>query len=499
MHLMVVPAGSLIVAAASVAPWLHERTRHVISLIGGLMSAILGVVLAWPVLIGGPTLMTPGKFLVLDQLGAGMLVLVMTVYAASTVASWCYIRRERAQRIITERQTKLYYALLHLFVFTMVAGLLANNIAVLWIALEATTLSTTLLVAFRRTTGAVEAAWKYIMLCSTGITLGLLGVLMMSFAAQTSGAVHGGEAFLLTALREHAALFAPATVRWAFVFLFIGIGTKVGLAPMHTWLPDAHSKTPSPISALLSGVLLNVAFLVLLRFKFVADAALGSPDWTNQLFLVFGVLSIAIPALILLSQRNYKRMLGYSSVEHMGIMTFAVGLGPFGMVPALMHMAGHALAKPLLFLGAGEFLDIWKSTLVTDVRDAMTRVPRTATLFLLGLLALLAVPPSALFVSEVVLVGYGMTVHPAITLLVLGLLTITCIAMVRMVIPMCYAKERASGDAVAPSQRSVERWNAVHLVLALQCVGVVVLGCWFMSGQGFAFMTAMADAIMARV
>ena len=484
-------AAFLAVTAVTGIPWRSGRIRHIVSLLGGLACAVLGVVLAWPVFSGGSARTFNGDLFVLDRFAALILLLVMAVYAGSVVASWCYVRRERANGVITVRQERLYYGLLHLFVLTMGGAVLANNIAVLWIALEATTLSTTLLVAFRRTTGSIEAAWKYIVLCSTGITLGLLGVLMMSYAAQSSGALEGDSAFLLTALREHAAAFAPATVRWAFVFLFIGIGTKVGLAPMHTWLPDAHSKTPSPISALLSGVLLNVAFFVLIRFKMVADATLGSPEWTNQLFLIFGIMTVAIPAFILLSQRNYKRMLGYSSVEHMGLMTFAVGLGPFGMVPALMHMIGHAFAKPLLFLGAGEILEVWKSTTMADVRDAMRRVPRTATLFLLGLLALLAVPPSALFVSEFFLIGFGITTHPVLTAFLLVLLTMTFIAMVRGVIPMLYA--RAADDV--PERVHRERWNPVHLVLALQLTAVVGIGCWFLTRGGFAFIVDMASAL----
>lgn len=495
MQLLLLLALIAATAVLTAVPWVRARTRAACSLIGGLASAATGMIIAWPVLAAGGARVSVDGLLVLDRFAAFTLTLIMAVYAGSTVASARYIRHERREGVITERQERLYDGLLHLFVLTMVAAALANNVAVLWIALEATTLSTTLLVAFRRTTGSIEAAWKYIVLCSTGITLGLLGVLMVSYAAQSSGVLQGGSAFLLTELHAHAAALAPATMRWAFVFLFIGIGTKVGIAPMHTWLPDAHSKTPSPISALLSGVLLNVACVVLIRFKFVTDAALGSPEWTNAMFLTFGAITIAIPAFILLSQRNYKRMLGYSSVEHMGIIAFAVGLGPFGLVPALMHMAGHAFAKPLLFLGAGEFLDRWKSTLMTDVRDAITVMPRTAAYFLLGALALLGVPPSALFMSEFLVVRYGISVHPVWTIVVLMLLTVTFIAMARSVIPMLYAK--AGSDA--PQRRSGEPWNAVHVVLALQLAAVMGLGVWFMSDGGSAFVQQLAHDVTAGV
>ncbi|MBI2483522.1 hydrogenase 4 subunit F [Candidatus Uhrbacteria bacterium] len=482
-------------AAITALPQLSDRLRNRISGFGGLLGAAAGIAVALPVLSGSSGSVWVDEWLLMDRAAAFLLVLVMIVYAAATVASGVYLQRERSSGAITERRARLYCVLLHVFVATMVAAALANNIVVLWIALEATTLSTTLLVAFRRTTGSVEAAWKYIVLCSTGITLGLLGVLMMSYAGKSTGALVGGDAFLLHALREHATGLAPAAVRWAFVFLFVGIGTKVGLAPMHSWLPDAHSKTPSPISALLSGVLLNVAFLVLLRFKVIADLAFGSATWTNGFFLGFGILSIAIPALTLLTQRNYKRMLGYSSIEHMGILAFAVGLGPFGMIPAVMHMAGHALAKPLLFLGAGEFLHRWQSTLISDVQGTMGRMPRTAALFFGGLLALLAVPPSALFVSEFMIVGYGITQHPVWTVLVLVLLTIACVAMMRIGVGMVFGKPPQDGDTEVQS----EPYQRMHAVLAVQLIGVVALGLWFTTSSGFAFAASIANDLIARV
>ncbi|MDO8425772.1 MAG: proton-conducting transporter membrane subunit [bacterium] len=480
----------VVAIVVSTLPGVSVRVRHASALAGGLVAAAIGCASALPVLVGSvPAFVAP--LIRMDRIAAFMLFLVMCVYAAAVVASFVHLRREHAEGHVTERALRMYYGLLHIFVLSMVLAMLADHIVLLWLALEATTLSTTTLVAFRRTTGSIEAAWKYIVLCSTGITLGLLGVLMMGFAGQSTGALHGSDAFLLSALQAHAAGLSPVAVQWAFVFLFIGIGTKVGFAPMHTWLPDAHSKTPSPISALLSGVLLNVAFVVLLRFKLIADLALGSSQWTERFFLVFGVLSIAVAAFVLLTQRNYKRMLGYSSIEHMGIMAFAVGLGPFGMVPAIMHMAGHAYAKPLLFLGAGEFLHVWKTTNIAGVRAAITRLPTTATLFLLGLLGLLAVPPSALFASELIMVGYGIVRHPILTALVLILLTIAFIAMMRSSIGMIL------GDASPrPEQPSAERTSIVHGVLALQLVAVFALGCWFLTPSGIAFVTRLAQDLV---
>ena len=254
---------------------------------------------------------------------------------------------------------------------------------------------------------------------------------------------------------------------------------------MHTWLPDAHSKTPSPVSAMLSGILLNVALFTVLRFKLITDTALGSSAWTGGFFLTFGLLSIALPAFILLTQENYKRLLAYSSIEHMGILSFAVGLGPAGAVAAVMHMVGHTLAKSLLFFGAGDILLRWKSTKIANIRGVMRAAPVTGILFLLGLLMLLAVPPSPLFVSELMVVAVGMSQRPALTLLFLLLLVIVCIGMMRAVFRMLFSHDPA------PVKRA-RGWNLTRAIMLIELLFLIAVGVFFMTNEGFRLAASIA-------
>ena len=293
-----------------------------------------------------------GDFWMIDRFAAMMIALIQVVWMAASLASLRYIGAEHAAGILSTLKVRIYYGLLPLFVLAMLVTVATDHLGVLWIALEATTLTTTPLVALYKKDGAIEAAWKYLLLCSLGISVSLLGLLLLAYAGVGAG-LPLDRAFSLGALRERAAALDPQVVRWAFVFLFVGIGTKVGFVPMHPWLPDAHSRTPSPISACLSGVLLNVALYALLRCKAVVDLALGQDAWTSAFFTWFGLLSILFAAFVLLHQQNYKRMLAYHSVEHMGLIAFGLGMGPVGAAGAVMHMIGHTLAKSALFLTAG--------------------------------------------------------------------------------------------------------------------------------------------------
>ncbi|HJV33111.1 MAG TPA: proton-conducting transporter membrane subunit [Patescibacteria group bacterium] len=417
--------------------------------------------------------------------------LIAFVYVAAAAVSYRYVGVERHEGALALPQVRLYFCLLHLFVLTMLAAALADNLGVLWMSLEGTTLATTMLVAMYRKDASIEAAWKYIILCSIGISLGLLGMLMFVHAAALGAGLSPEEALSLSALRAHASFFDPSLVRWAFIFVFIGLGTKVGFVPMHAWLPDAHSKTPSPISAMLSGILLNVAFAAILRFKTVADAALGGGEWTEGLFLAFGLLSAVVAALFLLQQRNYKRMLAYSSVEHMGIMAFAVGLGPVGLAAALVHTVGHTLVKPMLFFGAGEFLLAYKSTHIEDVREARRRLPITSTLFLFGLLLILAVPPSALFSSEFLAIGAGLQVHPWLSLLLLAALSVIALGMLRSVAAMLY------GKAATTTEAAPERFNLTHGVMILQLCAALAFGAFALTPTAMRFFSGIAQSLTA--
>jgi len=419
-----------------------------------------------------------------------MASLVAWLYACAMLVSYHYLDVEIRKGILTLHQIRHYMLSVPLFVLSMLVAIFANNVGLLWVALEATTLSTTMLVSFYGKKSSMEAAWKYIMLCSTGIALGLFGILVMGYAGSAAG-LHEAEAFRINFLSDVAPSMNPGIVMWSFVFLFIGFGTKIGLVPMHTWLPDAHSKTPAPVSAMLSGILLNVAFFTLLRFKNIVDQTLGSSDWTNQFFLLFGVLTIVLPAIILLIQRNYKRMLAYSTVEHMGIMAFLVGLGPVGMIAFTVHMIGHALSKSTLFFGAGELLQRFESTKFHLVHDVMRRAPRTGFLFLVAALFLIAVPPTGLFLSEFVLVGLGMTTNPILTILAVLGITLAGLGLLKHLFEMLFGP-------VVPEEKQdtpVETWNLTHTVMSLQLVIGLVFGIWVLFGNGWTVLSEISRSI----
>ncbi|MFZ2153742.1 MAG: proton-conducting transporter membrane subunit [Candidatus Moraniibacteriota bacterium] len=417
----------------------------------------------------------------MDSFSALIILLVAIVYGATTIISVRYIGHEYRENIISLHQYKLYFALFQLFVLCMVVTLATNNSLILWLALEGTTLFSTFLVGLYRKKTSIEAAWKYMILCSTGISLGLVGILLLSYGAHTAG-LKGENIFSIQALMEHAQFIPENIIKLAFIFLFIGFGTKVGLAPMHNWLPDAHSKAPSPISAIFSAVLLNVALYAILRFKFITDSAFADPSWTNNLFLIFGFFSIILSALMLLIQTNYKRMLAYSSVEHMGLTLFALGLSPLGAMAAVMHMIGHTFIKSSLFFAAGEILIGWKTTKVEKVKNMLTRAKYTSSLFILGILFIIAIPPSALFMSEYGLFSQAIILYPTLAIILFIALGIVAYAMLSLTINMIFATDETDKSVQINEMR--EKWNVTHTIILVELILAALLALWFTTGQG---------------
>ena len=482
----------LLFAGSAYLPHLTEKAIRQIGLAGAVFCSLFGFLIAISGFTNEPQFWS-SLLWYQDSLTAFFVVLICFLYLSASFVSYRYIGHEYAHQTIQLKHVRLYHLSLPLFILTMLLAVFANNIGVLWVALEATTLTTTFLVAFYTTDSSIEAAWKYIMICSTGIALGLLGILMIAYAGTVAGTMSSLEAFQFHQLRAQAQSLLPEMMRWAFVFIFVGIGTKVGFVPMHTWLPDAHSKTPSPISGILSGILLNIALYTILRFKLLTDLSLEQTWWTNRFFLTFGMLSIVVSAFLIYIQRNYKRMLAYSSIEHMGLTAFAVGLGPFGLVPALMHIAGHAVAKSMLFFGAGEILLRYKTTKIIQIRRLFLQSRPTAILFFLGLLGLLGIPPSALFVSEFLMIGYGMQTQVILTLIVLCVLTMICVSMIRHTLTMFF-------DHDSPHQEHVENlpqepWTITHFVMGCHLFFLMVLGVYFLTDSGMSFISQIAEII----
>jgi hydrogenase-4 component F len=360
--------------------------------------ASLGVALAIGVVHSGPVNGLDGV-LRADALSAFMVLVIGVIATLAACQGVRYLGAEIAEGRCTHRQASLYAALVQGFVATMILAVLAANLGVLWVAVEATTIVTTFLVGHRGDKKSLEASWKYVVICSVGIALAFLGTVLIYLAALHAPG-HGAHALDWTSLVAQSHHLNPGVIRLAFALIVLGYGTKVGLAPMHSWLPDAHSQAPAPVSALMSGVLLTVAFYAILRLKVIADGALG-PTFPRTLLVIVSLLSLVVAASLLLSQRDYKRMLAYHSVEHMGLIALGAAAGStLAIAAVLLHILGHGIAKGVLFLASGEILLVEGTSEIEHVPALLARRPVLGGIFAFGLVALLGFPPFSLFVSE---------------------------------------------------------------------------------------------------
>jgi hydrogenase-4 component F len=378
----------LAVARRALIPVVHAVTTLVT--LGGA-----GLVVAEVARTGSVTAL--GGHLRADGLSAWMIGLVALISGFAAV---------EAPRQIPVSDARRFYPLFHLFVATMLLAIGTDDVGLMWVAVEGTTLASVFLVNLERSRASLEAAYKYLLICSVGVAIAFVGTVLVYFSDFQQ---FGDEAHAMrwTTLVRLAPELPSPVMELAFVFLLIGYGTKAGLAPMHTWLPDAHSEAPAPVSALMSGVLLSVGVYAILRFKTVVDLASG-PGFSARLLVGLGLTSMAIAAAFLWAPASYKRMLAYSSIEHIGIVCLGLGFGgAWGVGGALLHVANHALAKSVLFLLSGRIRAAYGSAAVSDVSGLLGAMPVTGRGFLLAMLALLGLPPFGLFVSEVLIFGAG--------------------------------------------------------------------------------------------
>ncbi|GAA0625330.1 hydrogenase HycQ [Sporichthya brevicatena] len=341
-----------------------------------------------------------GDQLRVDALSAVMLVVIGAVATVATWSGSTFQNDELALGRATPRSAQRFAFLLPIFLAAMASAVMAANLGLMWAAIEATTVATAFLVGQNRNRAGLEATWKYVVICSVGIALAYLGTVLVYFASRHSGA---GEGSLNWAtLAADAENLDPAVMRIAFALIVIGFGTKAGLIPLHSWLPDAHGQAPAPVSALMSGVLLPVAIYALVRHRVLVGAV--DPEFARNLLLVVGLGSAALAASLLLVQRDYKRMLAYSSMEHMGLVAVGVAVGtPLALAAVLLHLLGHGLGKAVLFCGAGQLLQVNGSAKIADLRALLVRTPALGLVTALGLAALLGLPPFSLFASEIAL------------------------------------------------------------------------------------------------
>jgi len=453
--------------AAALAAALVRPYHRGVGAAGALLSTLslfAALRLTGQVLAGAAPTWGPSDMMRVDALSALLAVCVAFVAA---LASWLGPGLGRDEHY-TSAQARRFRIFSGLFAFTMLIAVTANNVAIMWVAVEATTIASALLIPLHVSKASVEASWKYILIGSVGIALAFVGTVLGYFDY-----VHlAGEresALNWTSLIAAAPSMHPRVMALSFVFIVIGYGTKAGLAPMHTWLPDAHGEAPAPLSAMMSGVLLAVALYAIIRWKVVVDLAVG-PELPDRLLLVLGLASLAVAALSLVGQRQYKRLLAYSSIEHTGLMCVGLGLGPLGVFAALLHLVNHAVAKGMMFLLSGRILDRYRTTEMGEISGLLRTMPVTGGLFAAGMLALAGLPPFGIFFSKFLLVRAGFaTGHAWLMAIVLVLLLAAVVAMLAQINGMLYG---ARPDGVHAGE--TPRWGLVPL--ALCTVLLVALG-----------------------
>lgn len=364
----------------------------------------------------------PGQFLFIDDLNIVFVGLSTFVGFTTSVFSASYISHELETGKLTPAYLRFYHAMYQVMMFGMNLALVSNNLGLMWVAVELATLSTVLMVGIYRTHEALEAAWKYFILGSVGIALALFGTILVYMAARPVIG-EGLDAMVWTTVIQHAAAFDPALLNVAFIFLLLGYGTKVGLAPLHAWLPDAHAEGPTPISAVLSGLLLNVALYAVLRFKILLSA---SPQAIapGPLMITMGLISLIFAAFMLYRRRDIKRLFAYSSIEHMGIIAFAFGMGgPLANFAGLLHMTMHSLTKSAIFFAVGHIAQVKGTQKIADIRGLTESHPVLGWGLAIGVIAIAGMPPLGIFMSEFLVVSSAFAHHPLLALpLVAGLL-----------------------------------------------------------------------------
>jgi hydrogenase-4 component F len=464
--LLLVPILAPLGAAALAAVLGWRRLTSSVTVLAALCVLISGVILGFNSRSG--VRFALANLFRADALTITMLIVIGTVGTLATVASVGYIDAELTHGHTDRQGANLYGVLVPIFLAAMASAVLANNVGVMWVAIEATTVATAFLVGHRRTRAALEATWKYVVICSVGIALAFLGTVLLYFASLHAGA-SSGDALNIDVLLAHAGRLDPAVTRLAAGLLLLGYGAKAGLVPFHTWLADAHSQAPAPVSALMSGVLLSVAFYALLRVKSVVDLAVGTGFLRTGLIIV-GLLTLLIAASLLVVQTDFKRMLAYSSMENMGLVAVAAAAGTkLAIAAVLLHVLAHGIAKTLVFLGSGQLQAAHDSTQISDVSGVLARSPMIGVTFLVGLAVLLGLPPFAMFASELSIsralanAGLGWVLGAALLLVVIAFA-----ALVRNGTRMLLGPPDAGSPAITvPRSVSVALVTGVILSLVL--------------------------------
>jgi len=414
----------------------HRPQGRNINVLFSFATFLTATLLTAKVVSGGPLFALNHQFFI-DSLNVFLVALTAFIGFTTSIFSRPYMRVEEERGKMTPNRMRLYFSMYQLFNFCMLLALTTNNMGILWVAMEAATLTTVLLVSVYRTPASLEAAWKYFILCGVGIAQALFGTILLYMAAQRAIG-DGANSLLWTNLNAAKVNLNPVIMSLAFVFLLVGYGTKIGLVPLHNWLPDAHAEGPTPISAVLSGLLLNVALYAVIRSKVLTDGALGN-HFAGHLMVGFGLLSVIVAAFSLFRQRDIKRMFSYSSIEHMGLMTFAFGLGgPIANFAGLLHMTVHALIKSAIFFSVGHAAQKAGTQIMDGIRGLIKVSPTVGWGLMLGTLAILGMPPFGIFASEFLILTSAMRQMPWATPFLLLGLAVAFAAIFSRVQPMVF-------------------------------------------------------------
>lgn len=445
---------------------------------------------AWAVLkvfSSGPLLSADG-WLHLDALSAYHLAVMMAVFVLSSLYAVPYFRHEPEQHVLKRKSARRFAALWYGALGAMTLVLLSNNLGVMWVGVEATTLLTAFLICMHVSPVSLEATWKYLIVCSVGVAFAFMGVLLV---AASVGQVSADPHLLhWTRMRQVAGTLNPRLLKMAFIFLLVGYGTKAGLAPMHSWLPDAHSQAPAPVSAIFSGFMLNMALYCIMRYVPLVEAATGGPAWASNLLVIFGLVSIMIAAVFILAQHDLKRFLAYCSVEHLGIIALGLGLGPLGAFAALFHTLNHSVCKALGFFSAGRVGQIYGTHDMRQIRASLKASPLWGTGLFGSILALIGVAPFAVFMSELLTLKAAVESgrYVAMAVFLLGAATVF-VGALRHAMEMAWGgKAEIAGPAERPSV--LER-----LVVVVPLLLILILGLWM--PPAFRRMLQAASAVLS--
>ena len=472
---MLLLLGSPLAGGAVLALVGHRRYAPELNVAFSGFTLLSAVGLVSRIVADGPLTDAHEQFFV-DSLNVFLVALTAFVATTTAIFSRPYMRIERDHGRVSAAGVRLYHSMYQLFSFAMLLVLTTNNLGVMWVAMEAATLTTVLLVALYRTHASLEAAWKYFILCGVGIAQALFGTILVYFAAEkVLGA--GAGTLLWTHLDAVKGQLEPTVISIAFVFLLIGYGTKVGLVPLHNWLPDAHAEGPTPVSAVLSGLLLNVALYALVRCKVITDGALERP-FAGALLMGFGLASVVVGALFLSRQRDIKRMFAYSSIEHMGLVTFAFGMGgPVASFAGLLHMTMHSLTKSAIFFAVGHAAQKAGTQAMDDIRGLVRINPTVGWGLMLGTVAILGLPPFGVFASEFLILTTAMAHQPWATPILLLALGIAFASIFGKVQPMVFGDTTAKRLPHSPALIPV--FTHLALVLALGLYMPPYLANWY--------------------